>query len=122
MTKIRIITGTNGMDFLFGRLGDDRISGRGGDDTIFGPGRQRPPPRRERFRQPFRRRRQDWLFGGTQNDNLYGDAATTSCTATAGLRTVKGSDLGADNLSGGSGDDIALPERRQRHRDRRRRQ
>ena len=105
MTQFRKITGTDGMDFLIGRLGDDRIFGRGGDDTISAlTGDDRVFGERG-FDNLFGGNGRDQLFGGTQNDNVYGQSGDDILHGDNGLATVKGTDLAADNLDGGSGND-----------------
>ena len=105
MTKFRNITGTDGMDFLIGRLGDDRIFGRGGDDTISALTGDDRVYGESGFDNLFGGNGNDRLFGGTQNDNVYGQSGNDILHGDGGLATVKGTDLGADNLDGGSGND-----------------
>jgi Ca2+-binding RTX toxin-like protein len=105
MTKDRTINGTDGMDFLFGRLGDDMIFGRGGDDTVSGLTGNDRIWGQTGFDNLLGGIGNDRLFGGSQNDNVYGQSGNDILHGDGGLGTVKGSDLGSDNLDGGSGDD-----------------
>ena len=105
MTKYRNIAGTDGMDFLIGRLGNDRILGRGGDDTISALAGDDRVFGESGFDNLFGGNGHDQLFGGTQNDNVYGQNGNDVLHGDSGLQTIKGADLGSDNLDGGSGND-----------------
>lgn len=105
MKSARDIFGTDRMDFLVGSrfddrieagAGDDAVSSRGGDDKLYG---------QAGFDNLYGGDGSDQLFGGLMNDNLYGGSGDDVLHGDGGLKTAKGSDLGADNLVGGAGKD-----------------
>jgi Ca2+-binding RTX toxin-like protein len=73
--RTRALTGTSGVDTMYGHAGDDVIDGNGGNDVLYG------------------RNGNDSLQGGVGNDSLYGEA---------GHDLLDGGS-GNDLLSGGTG-------------------
>lgn len=91
----KVITGTNGDDFLVGTAGDDTIHGLNGDDYISGGNGN------DRL---YGDAGDDLLDGGNGNDELHGGAGDDILTGGNGNDRLYG-DAGDDLLDGGDGND-----------------
>ena len=90
------ISGTAREDSIDGSLGDDIIRAGSGDDLIRG-GRG--------FDVLFGDDGDDSLYGGRDGDFVYGGAGRDVLFGDSGYQTAKGTDLSADRLDGGAGND-----------------
>ena len=79
----QVAASEHGSDFLDGSAGDDRLYGQGGADV---------------------------LFGGTENDQLYGDDTAATLLASFHGHDYLNGEAGNDQLTGGGGNDVLVGE------------
>ena len=96
--RICTIEGTGKRDFLNGTRGNDIICAYGGRDVVSGGGGH------------------DLVFGGPGSDRISGDSGLDVLYGNGGRDRLNSKDRRLDRLNGGSGDDSARVDRRDRVR------
>jgi Ca2+-binding RTX toxin-like protein len=103
------ITGTNGVNRLYGRDGHDTLNGLGGNDFLYGENGNDELRGGAGIDRLYGGAGNDALYGGDEADFLYGDAGQDTLFGEAANDQLYGG-ADADTLAGGDGNDTLFGE------------